>query len=81
MGLIVAVIFLVKRLKRDELEIHKLEEGVNGTSLNGSASGSSQVDSLKQYILSMRQAGSNDDAIKEELRKAGWSDEDIQKSL
>lgn len=81
LGLIVAVIFLVKRLKRDELEIHKLEEGVNGTSLNGSASGSSQVDSLKQYILSMRQAGSNDDAIKEELRKAGWSDEDIQKSL
>lgn len=76
--LIGAIIFLTIRLRKDEKELHQLEENAN--SLKGFGRDISS-DQITQYIDKARSAGMKDYMIVEELKRAGWSEDDIQKSL
>lgn len=85
LGGVVAIVFIRKRVKKEEEEIENLEKLIN---LDGSFKNKISNNNpasinreLQQYVTRAKQVGMTDDTIIVELKKAGWSDNDIAKAL
>lgn len=77
MILTAAIVFLIIRLRKDEKELHQLEEASNWKSFNKNISS----DQVTQYIAKARLAGMKDYMITEELKRAGWKEDEVKKAL
>lgn len=76
---------LIKRLKRDEEGITQLENN-SGNHINRDSPLTPNINpipspALLNYIQSARNSGTNDSIIIDELRKAGWREDDIQAAI
>lgn len=84
-GSLVIIIFLGifalvlrRRMKREEVELHVLEERV---AKDESAASRNPSEDISAYVAQARQSGMSDEAIRNSLRASGWADPDIDKSL
>jgi S1-C subfamily serine protease len=91
-ALVFVIVRLLKRMKKEEEEINKLEDQV-GMGNNHGAGGADAVakqnlavapkinPQILEYIKSTRAAGFKDEEIYQELKKSNWSDEEIKKAM
>ncbi len=91
LGFIAVIVFLKKRLKTEEKELEELEDIVvrdhykeefgGNAVVNDSQRISSIESELIKYIKDAKASSISDDAIKEELKDAGWDDNEIKKAF